>query len=43
MSVTLPISPWLWKGSKDVAGIVVGLSPVQEEKIRHDLANEGKD
>jgi len=40
---TLPSSPWLWKGSKELAGTVVALSPLPEEKIKHDLAKEGKE
>lgn len=43
MNVTLPSRPRLWKGSKELAWTVVGLSPAREEKIRHDLAREGKE
>lgn len=42
-SITLPGSFCLWKGSKELAGTVVGLSPVGKEKMRSDLAKEGKE
>lgn len=42
-SITLSGSSQLWKGSKGLAGTVVGLSPVGKEKIRCDLAKEGKE
>lgn len=36
-------STQLWKGSRELARTVVGLSPVTKEKMRGDLAKEVKE